>query len=142
MKKIAIRITPYAVIGIITIACAFAFKDSLQINLSSLEPLFVIAVLAFQAVLLCSKSAQKADNYSTVDFDLTGSEKGLYLKTIGISTVYIIPLVIPALIFFDIWAKIAISLSAVLLTYIVGSIVFRIKYGKAIRQRIEEDSKD
>lgn len=142
MRKIIFRIIPYAIICIATIICAFVFKDSLQIGLSSLEPLFIIAVLAVQAALLCSKFAQEADNYSTVDFDLTGSEKGLYIKTIGISTIYIIPLVIPALIFFDIWAKIAISLSAVLLTYIVGSIAFRIKYGRAIRQRIEEDSKN
>ena len=139
MKKTLLRIIPYIISVLITAICTIIFKENLQIGLASLEPLFVILVLIVQAILMHSKDYQESGNAGDL---LSMDEKRNYFKTTGVATIYLIPLIFPTLLFFDIWTKIGVSLSVTLLTYVVGAVAFRVIYRKQIKKRIEQEEND
>lgn len=129
----------YLITVIATIIIAISNTDIINISIYSVIPLILIAISAFQAFY-------HYNNRSKIDFN-SGNNSPLLEKEWNILSVYMsfsfvffIPLMFPFVVFFPTPAK-ALSLILYFLAFISGNIYFRLKYGNAIKSRLDDENK-
>ena len=136
MKKIYLGI-PYAISILLTTIFAIAFSEAVSFHIA---PVIVIAALVLQAIIMFARDSVENSNLSSGD--LNRAEVYSLMKTIAYVTLLAIPLLFPFAIFFGEKTKAIVSCSVWLLTFLVGFLVFRIKYGGEIKNRICDEEKE
>ncbi len=136
MKK-TFWIIPYATSGILTLIFAILFSEKISFHIA---PVIVIVSLVLQAIILFARDV--AENTNASSGDLNSAEVYTLMKTIAYATLFAIPFVFPFAFFFSWQIKTAVSLSAWLLTFVVGFAVFRLKYGNEVKNRMNVEEKE
>ena len=137
MKKSYLICIPYAISIISTIILGFIFPAHIVLGAEMIEVLVVLFVLFVQARMMYSDNSVEATNFN--NGTLNKMESKQLFNCIGTATQWSIPVLFPMLIFFNIWIKIAVSLSVTFATYIIGIIAFKLKYGKNVKSRINNE---
>ncbi|MBQ4584745.1 MAG: hypothetical protein IJA82_00895 [Clostridia bacterium] len=137
MKRRYLICMLYAISIISTIIFGFIFPEYIVLGTEMIEVLVVIAVLFVQVGMMCSNDSVESTNFN--NGTLNKMETKQLFNCIGIATQWSIPVLFPMLIFFNIWIKIAVSLSVTFATYIIGIIAFKLKYGKNVKSRINNE---
>ncbi len=137
MKKLYLISIPYAISIISTIILGFIFRENIVLGAEMIEVLVVISVLFVQARMMYSNDSVEATSFN--NGTLNKKETRQLFKCIGTATLCLIPILFPTLIFFNIWVKIAISLSVTFATYVIGIIAFKLKYGKNVKSRMNKE---
>ena len=137
MKRRYLICMLYAISIISTIIFGFIFPEYIVLGTEMIEVLVVIAVLFVQVGMMYSNDSVESTNFN--NGTLNKMETKQLFNCIGIATQWSIPVLFPMLIFFNIWIKIAVSLSVTFATYIIGIIAFKLKYGKNVKSRINNE---
>ena len=142
MKKISIY---YIVHAVINMALLIAFRANIIVDFLSVVPVFLIVLMLIQAPMF------KVDNhrnslgdtaYSTGNtVRLTDDELEKQYKYTRYSFYGLIPFVFPFIFFFSSYAKLC-SIIPYILAYIVGNVIFKFKYGKTIKARLELEKEE
>lgn len=140
MKRRYLICMLYAISIISTIIFGFIFPEYIVLGTEMIEVLVVIAVLFVQVGMMYSNDSVESTNFN--NGTLNKMETKQLFNCIGIATQWPIPVLFPMLIFFNIWIKIAVSLSVTFATYIIGIIAFKLKYGKNVKSRINNEKID
>ena len=142
MKKISIY---YIVHTVINMALLIAFRANIIVDFLSVVPVFLIVLMLIQAPMF------KVDNhrnslgdtaYSTGNtVRLTDDELEKQYKYTRYSFYGLIPFVFPFIFFFSSYAKLC-SIIPYILAYVVGKLVFQLKHGKIIKNRLELEKEE
>ena len=142
MKKLSIYYGCHVIINIVLL---FAFYSLIKIHVLSLLPIFLIALMSFQTILfkVDTKNNTAGDTaYSVGDtVRLTEEEQTLQYAYLKHSFLLCIPLELPLIFFLPSYWKL-IGIIPYILAYIIGGIVFKVKNGKAIRDRTDREKKE
>lgn len=137
MKKALLISVPYFVAFTLTLIFGIVFRRYIEFHIL---PIIVIAFLLLQVLVMLSRDMVENTNVSSGD--LNSKEVYSLMKMIAHVTLCVIPLLFPLAIFCDLKTKAIVACTAWILTFFVGFIAFRVKYGKEIRYRIKEEEKE
>ncbi len=140
MKKRYLISIPYVISIISTIILGVNLQEYVLLGAEMIEVLVVIAVLFVQVGMMYSNDSVESTNFN--NGTLSKMETRQLFNCIATATLWLIPVLFPTLIFFNIWIKIAISLSVTVATYLIGIIAFKIKYGKMVKSRMNKEEVD
>ena len=134
VKKSVLISVPYFFSIALTVILGIVFSENVVFNVSSV---IVIAFLFVQAVIMISRDVTSSVNMSGGEL----SEKEAYFlcKTIAHATLLFIPIIFPFVIFFSENIAAVVSVSVWLMTFFLGFIVFRLRYGNEIKKRIRKE---
>ena len=142
MKKISIY---YIVHTVINMALLIAFRANIIVDFLSVVPVFLIVLMLIQAPMFkvdIHRNSLGDTAYSTGNtVRLTDDELEKQYKYTRYSFYGLIPFVFPFIFFFSSYAKLC-SLIPYILAYIVGNVIFKFKYGKAIKARLELEKEE
>ncbi|MBR4032782.1 MAG: hypothetical protein IKJ07_08630 [Clostridia bacterium] len=133
----------YCIAIIANIVAAFVFHKSINISVLSIIPLFLIALMIFQAKYFKS---EKVENGSGTAYgsDLTSDEENDLLDSGSKFLFATIPWMIPFVIFFPSFVK-ALSILVYIVGLVVGLLIYRIKHKGKINGRMcseDQERKD
>lgn len=130
---------------ILNIAFLSVFSSNIQFHVLSLVPIFLIALMLFQISFFEENMENDSDGdtaYSvgnTIKF--TKEEQACQLAYLKYSFLICVPFEFPLIYFMSSYWKI-LGVLLYFLAHIIGGVVFKVKYGKAIRERINMEKKD
>ena len=128
----------YCITILANIVAIFIFRKSISISALSILPLFLIALMIFQALFF--KNEKVENGFRTAyGSDLTADEENKLLGSTSSFLFAAIPWMIPFILFFPPFIKI-LSVFVYILGLVGGPMVFRIKNkGKIIRRINSEE---
>lgn len=142
MKKLSIY---YLIHIIINILMLIFFSEFVNIHLLSVLPIFLMCLMIFQTTLF------KRDNQRTTTGDtsysvgntvrLTDEELNYQNLFLRHSFLVCLPFEIPMIFFLSSYLKLLCVLPYIC-AYIIGGVVFKVKFGKEIQSRIEDEKKE
>ena len=142
MKKISIY---YIVHTVINMALLIAFRANIVVDFLSVVPVFLIVLMLIQAPMFkvdIHRNSLGDTAYSTGNtVRLTDDELEKQYKYTRYSFYGLIPFVFPFIFFFSSYAKLC-SIIPYILAYIVGNVIFKFKYGKTIKARLELEKEE
>ena len=142
MKKISIY---YIVHTVINMALLIAFRANIIVDFLSVVPVFLIVLMLIQAPMFkvdIHRNSLGDTAYSTGNtVRLTDDELENQYKYTRYSFYGLIPFVFPFIFFFSSYAKLC-SIIPYILSYIVGNVIFKFKYGKTIKTRLELEKEE
>lgn len=140
MKKFGIY---YVVHIILNVLLLIGFSSNINIHFLSVVPLFVIALMAIQAKLfVADNNSIESTAFSAGDtVRLTNAEQNTMYVYLKQSFLILLPFEFPFVFFLPSYAKL-LSLILYAFAYILGGIIFKIKFGKAIQDRIKSEKKE
>ena len=142
MKKFSIY---YIVHTVINMALLIAFRANIIVDFLSVLPVFLIVLMLIQAPMFkvdIHRSSVGDTAYSTGNtVRLTDDELEKQYKYMRYSFYGLIPFVFPFIFFFSSYVKLC-SIIPYILAYIVGNVIFKVKYGKAIKERLESEKEE
>lgn len=142
MKKISIY---YIVHTVINMALLIAFRENIIVDFLSVVPVFLIVLMLIQAPMFkvdIHRNSLGDTAYSTGNtIRLTDDELEKQYKYTRYSFYGLIPFVFPFIFFFSSYAKLC-SIIPYILAYIVGNVIFKFKYGKTIKARLELEKEE
>ena len=142
MKKLSIY---YGCHIVVNIALLIIFSAYLELHLLSLLPVFLIALMFFQTTLFKANSNNDAVGDTAYSVGntvrLTEEEQKCQYSYLKHSFLLCIPFEIPLIFFLPSYWKL-IGIIPYILAYIVSSIVFKLKHGNAIQERINREKKE
>jgi len=142
MKKISIY---YIVHTVINMALLIAFRANIIVDFLSVVPVFLIVLMLIQAPMFkvdIHRNSLGDTAYSTGNtVRLTDDELEKQYKYMRYSFYGLIPFVFPFIFFFSSYAKLC-SIIPYILAYIVGNVIFKFKYGKTIKARLELEKEE
>ena len=136
MKRMLYHIVTLAV----EIVCVIVFRARLNITAMSVLPLFLIALSSFQAAYF--NNHRHREDFNTNNYaDLTDTEWEKMSVCVRDAYIFSVPLYVPFIFFFSSWVK---PLSVILFMASVtgGSIYFRLRYGRELRERYDNEKKE
>lgn len=136
VKTKLIRSIPYVVCIALTVIFGFVFSSHIVLDYSSITPIFMSVIMIIQAFII--KYSTSSTNFS--NGNLSNDEVNSLTKAISITTIYVLPLNFPLIIFFDMKIKIVVSLLILLSSYAIGLIAFRLKYSSKIKERLLKEN--
>ena len=142
MKKFSIY---YIVHTVINMALLIAFRANIIVDFLSVVPVFLIVLMLIQAPMFkvdIHRNSLGDTAYSTGNtVRLTDDELEKQYKYTRYSFYGLIPFVFPFIFFFSSYAKL-FSIIPYILSYVVGNVIFKVKYGKAIKARLELEKEE
>ena len=136
MKKWCITAL-YAISALLSAFFAFTFSEHVSFHIA---PVIVIIALAMQVVIMLARDG--AESTSLSSGSLNKAEVYSLLRIIAYVTLCVIPLLFPVVFFGDERIKSIVSCTAWLFTFIIGFLVFKIMFGKKIKDRIDMETKE
>ena len=142
MKKLSIY---YGCHIIANIALLIIFSAYVELHLLSVLPAFLIVLMFFQATLF--KTNAKNDTIGDTAYSvgntvrLTEEEQECQYSYLRHSFLFCVPFEIPLIFFLPSYWKL-FGIIPYILAYIIGSIVFKLKYGQEIQNRIIKEKKE
>lgn len=142
MKKLSVYYLCHIVINAILL---IVFSSNIDFHVLSVLPLFLIALMIFQATQF-KRDKNEADfgdtAYSVGDTArLTDAEQDLLYSYLQRALLIALPFELPLIFFFSSYLKL-FGLLPYFLAYILGGIVFKVKKGKYIQNRIRKEKKE
>ena len=129
----------YIVHIVINIALLIAFRTNISIDFLSGVPVFLIVLMLIQAPMIkidMHRNSLGDTSWATGNtVRLTDDELEKQYKYMRYSFYGLIPFVFPFIFFFSSYVKLC-SIIPYILAYIVGNVIFKVKYGKAIKRRL------
>ena len=142
MKKLSIY---YGCHIVVNIALLIIFSAYLELHLLSVLPVFLIVLMFFQTTLfkLDTKNDTVGDTAYSVGnaARLTDEEQKCQYSYLKHSFLLCIPFEIPLIFFLPSYWKL-IGIVPYILAYIIGGVVFKLKHGNAIQERINREKKE
>ena len=142
MKKMSIY---YIVHILVNVVLLLVFRTNITIDFLSIVPIFLIVLMFIQAPMFRTdihRSSAGDTAYSTGNtIRLTDDELEKQYKYIRYSFYGLLPFLFPFVFFFSSYTKLC-SIIPYILSYIVGNFIFKIKYAKIIKARIETEKKE
>ena len=142
MKKLSIY---YGCHIVANIALLIIFSAYVELHLLSVLPAFLIVLMFFQATLFKTnaKNDTIGDNAYSVGntVRLTEEEQECQYSYLRHSFLFCVPFEIPLIFFLPSYWKL-FGIIPYILAYIIGSIVFKLKYGQEIQNRIIKEKKE
>ena len=142
MKKFGVY---YLIHTILNIALLIFFSSSINLQLMSILPAFLFAMMLMQACLLKSSSNDVSEPdtaFSVSDtVRLTNDEQEKLYSFLKHSFLTFAPLQIPIIFFLPIYWKF-IAILPYFLAHTVGSVCFRVNMGKSIKDRINAEESE
>ena len=142
MKKLSIY---YGCHIVVNIALLIIFSAYVELHLLSVLPVFLIVLMFFQATLF--KTNAKNDTIGDTAYSvgntvrLTEEEQECQYSYLRHSFLFCVPFEIPLIFFLPSYWKL-FGIIPYILAYIIGSIVFKLKYGQEIQNRIIKEKKE
>ena len=141
-KQASIYYIAHVVINLVLLV---AFRANIVINFLSVVPVFLIALMLIQAPMFkvdTHRNSLGDTAYSTGNtVRLTDDELEKQYKYTRYAFYGLIPFVFPFIFFFSSYAKLC-SIIPYILAYVVGNVIFRFKYGKTIKARLEAEKEE
>ena len=134
MKRVLAMGIPYAISLLLTLVLGFLFTESIVFNV---VPIIAAAFMTLQIVIFLNRDSAKNSNIS--NGNLSDDEAYSLLKAVAYTTVFTIPVLIPFVIFFSLTVKTIVSSLSWALSLAIGFVVFRIKHGGEIKNRISKE---
>ena len=135
----------YIVHLVVNLVLLVAFRSNIVIDFMSGVPVFLIALMLIQAPLIrvdMHRTSLGDTQYSAVNMvRLTDDELEKQYKYTRYAFYGLIPFVFPFIFFFSSYAKLC-SIIPYILAYVVGNVIFRFKYGKTIKARLEAEKEE
>ena len=142
MKKLSIY---YGCHIVANIALLIIFSAYVELHLLSVLPVFLIVLMFFQATLF--KTNAKNDTIGDTAYSvgntvrLTEEEQECQYSYLRHSFLFCVPFEIPLVFFLPSYWKL-FGIIPYILAYIIGSIVFKLKKGQEIQNRIIKEKKE
>ena len=142
MKKLSIY---YGCHIVVNIALLIIFSAYVELHLLSVLPVFLIALMFFQATLF--KANAKNDTIGDTAYSvgntvrLTEEEQAIQYSYLRHSFLFCVPFEIPLIFFLSSYWKL-FGIIPYILAYIIGSIVFKLRKGQEIQNRIIKEKKE
>lgn len=142
MKKLSIY---YGFHIVVNIALLIIFSAYVELHLLSVLPVFLIVLMFFQATLF--KTNAKNDTIGDTAYSvgntvrLTEEEQECQYSYLRHSFLFCVPFEIPLIFFLSSYWKL-FGIIPYILAYIIGSIVFKLKKGQEIQNRIIKEKKE
>ena len=142
MKKLSIY---YGCHIVVNIALLIIFNAYIELHLLSVLPVFLIVLMFFQATLF--KENAKNDTIGDTAYSvgntvrLTEEEQAIQYSYLRHSFLFCVPFEIPLIFFLPSYWKL-LGIIPYILAYIIGSIVFKLKKGQEIQNRIIKEKKE
>jgi len=130
-----------AVTALLSVAAAILLPDRLRVNAGSLLPLVLMFLSAAQAYYFHRHRKRTDFNSSGGASPLTEEEWGHLSLYVSRSFSMVIPLYLPFILFFPLWGKV-MSLILYLAAFAGGNILFRIRHGRVIRERLRREEEE
>ena len=135
----------YIVHLVVNLVLLVAFRANIIVDFLSVVPVFLIVLMLIQAPMFkvdIHRNSLGDTAYSTGNtVRLTDDELEKQYKYTRYSFYGLIPFVFPFIFFFSSYAKLC-SIIPYILAYIVGNVIFKVKYGKAIKARLESEKEE
>ena len=135
----------YIVHLVVNLVLLVAFRSNIVIDFMSGVPVFLIALMLIQAPLIrvdMHRTSLGDTQYSAVNMvRLTDDELEKQYKYTRYAFYGLIPFVFPFIFFFSSYAKLC-SIIPYILAYVVGNVIFKFKYGKTIKARLEAEKEE
>ena len=140
MKNLSIYYGCHIVINVVFLV---AFSSHIQFHILSIVPIFLIALMLFQTTLFKADTKAVGDTAYSVGntVRLTDEEQTLQYSYLKHSFLLCIPFELPLIFFLPSYWKL-IGIIPYILAYIIGGIVFKVKNGKEIQERIDREKKE
>ena len=142
MKKFSVYYIVHIVINIVSL---FAFRTNIAVDFLSVVPVFLILLMLIQAPMFkidIHRNSLGDTAYSTGNtVRLTDDELEKQYKYTRYSFYGLIPFVFPFIFFFSSYAKL-FSIIPYILSFVVGNVIFKVQYGKAIKARLESETEE
>ena len=130
----------YGITIIANVLAALVFHKSINITLLSVVPLFLIALMIFQALLF--KNEKVENGFRTAyGSNLTTDEKNNMLNSGSAFLLATIPWMIPFVIFFTSPIK-ALSILVYIIGLVGGAVLYRIKNKAKIKSRMNTEENE
>ena len=146
MKKQNLKLNIYYIVHSINNAILLIFfRKYLNLHILSVLPAFLIILMAYQATLF--KVDKKKDTMGDTAYSvgntvrMTEEEQGYQYSYFRHSFLLCIPFEIPLIFFLPSYWKL-FGIVPYILAYIIGGIVFKLKKGKEIQDRIIKEKKE
>ena len=142
MKKLSIY---YSVHVFINIVLLFVFSSDIKLHFISLMPIVLIALMLFQVTLfkMDSKNDKIGDTAYSIGntVRLTEQEQTCQYAYLRHSFLLCAPFELPLIFFLPSYWKL-IGIIPYILAYIIGGVVFKVRNGKLIQERINREKKE
>ena len=142
MKKLSIY---YGCHIVVNIALLIIFNAYIELHLLSVLPVFLMVLMFFQATLF--KANAKNDTIGDTAYSvgntvrLTEEEQAIQYSYLRHSFLFCVPFEIPLIFFLSSYWKL-FGIIPYILAYIIGSIVFKLRKGQEIQNRIIKEKKE
>ena len=142
MKKLSIY---YGCHIVVNIALLIIFSAYIELHILSVLPVFLIVLMFFQATLFWANA--KNDTIGDTAYSignavrLTEEEQAIQYSYLRHSFLFCVPFEIPLIFFLSSYWKL-FGIIPYILAYIIGSIVFKLKKGQEIQNRIIKEKKE
>ena len=142
MKKLSIY---YGCHIAVNIALLIVFSAYIELHILSVLPVFLIALMFLQTTLFKANSNNDAVGDTAYSVGnaarLTEEEQKCQYSYFRHSFLFCIPFEIPLIFFLPSYWKL-LGIIPYIFAYIIGAIVFKLKNGKAIRDRVIKERKE
>lgn len=142
MKKLSIYYFIHIAINIVLIVC---FRSHINVHLLSILPVFFSCLMAFQVTLFKVENQRSATGETAYSVGnavrLTDKEMDCQYSYLRHSFLVCIPFEIPLIFFLTSYWKL-FGIIPYILAYIIGGIIFKVKKGKEIQDRINKEKKE
>ena len=142
MKNLSIYYLFHIIIDVILLV---VFFESINIDFLSIVPIFLIVLMFIQAPMFKTDTHRSSTGdtaYSTGNtVRLTNDELDKQYKYTRFSFYGLLPFLLPFVFFFSSYVKL-FSIIPYIFAYIVGNLIFKIKYGKIIKARLEKENSE
>ena len=130
----------YCIVIIANIVAAIAFQKNINITVLSLIPLFLIALMIFQALIFRNEKVENGFR-TAYGSNLTSDEENKLLSSGSSFLFATIPWMIPFVLFFTAIVKV-LSILVYIIGLVGGLILYRIKNKGKIVNRIDAEEKE
>ena len=141
-KQASIYYIAHVVINLVLLV---AFRANIIIDSLSVLPVFLIVLMLIQAPMFkvdIHRNSLGDTAYSTGNtVRLTDDELDKQYRYTRYSFYGLIPFVFPFIFFFSSYTKLC-SIIPYILAYVVGNVIFKFKYGKTIKTRLEAEKEE
>ena len=142
MKKMSIYYIVHVAINVVLL---IAFRTNIIIDFLSVVPVFLIVLMLVQASMFkvdFHRSSTGDTAYTTGNtVRLTDDELNEQYKYTRLSFYGLLPFELPFIFFCSSYAKL-FSIIPYILAYVVGNVIFKVKYGKTIKTRLELEKEE
>ena len=123
---------------ILNVVAIIIFRDYLIVSSASSTAVIAMILLAFWTWHF-NTATQNGFEPNAGAMDLSPDEQDKMLKCVAMVSYGTIPLLIPFMFFFNDKIKMIVPWIVVCAVVVVGMIYFRLRYGKAVKRRIEAE---